>query len=421
MTLTVKQIEAARHGVQKERMSDGGGLYVRLYPSGRKTFQVQVCKSSNGTQRVWITLGNFPELGLREARDLTGFVRLRSSRGTSAEEIRRMLAMAPSSSGTALELETRRPSRPEKDMTPFRDVAKVWFERKQLGLKNGKHIAQNWNTLSDYVFPSLGDRPIGQIAILDVVETLRPVWHAKNETARRTLGRMREVFELAKLEYGISLNPAIFSPDIAYGKCRRKTRHFGALDFERMGAFWDWLQGVRCDEPTRQLCMLLVLCAKRTGETRFAEWGFFSEGFDLWTTPERLMKMRRVHRVPLSRQARMVLRNMMLLTGNEVHVFAKPGNKSGVICENAVLNLVKRFDPAITGHGFRAAFKTWARARADYPRDAIECSLAHEPDKLEAAYQRADLLDERRALMQDWADHVTGGRDPVDLRDLVDR
>ena len=419
MALTVKQIEAAKHGVQKERMSDGSGLYVRLYPSGTKTFQVQVCKSSNGTQRIWVTLGNFPELGLKEARDLTGFVRLRSSRGASAEDIRRLLAKEPASRRAAQGVGTKALARPEKGMTPFRDVAKVWFDRKRLGLKNGKHIAQNWNTLCDYVFPSLGDRPIGQIAILEVVEAFRPIWHAKNETARRTLGRVREVFELAKLEYSLNVNPAIFSPDIAYGKCRRKTRHFGALDFERMGAFWEWLQVVRCDEQTRQLCMLLVLSAKRTGETRFAEWGFFSEGFDLWTTPERLMKMRRVHRVPLSRQARIVLQNMMPLTGNEPHVFAKPGNKSGVICENAVLNLVKRFDPAITGHGFRAAFKTWARARADYPRDAIEFALAHEPDKLEAAYQRADLLDERRGLMQGWADHVTGRRGPVDLRALL--
>jgi integrase len=115
----------------------------------------------------------------------------------------------------------------------------------------------------------------------------------------------------------------------------------------------------------------------------------------------------------------MVLRNMMLLTGNEVHVFAKPRNKSGVICENAVLNLVKRFDPTITGHGFRATFKTWARVNTHYPHDVIEFSLAHEPDRLEAAYQRADLLGERRELMQQWADYITGGKDPVDLRRLV--
>jgi integrase len=419
MALTVKQIETARHGVQKERMSDGAGLYVRLYPSGRKTFQAQICKSPNGTRRIWITLGNFPELGLKEARDLTGLVRLRSSQGACVEDIRRMLAKEPASYGGTAGIKSGRARLSEKDMTPFRDVAKVWFERKQLGLKNGKHIAQNWNTLSDYAFPTLGDRPVGQIAILDVVETLRPIWHSKNETARRTLGRVREVFELAKLEYGISVNPAIFSPDIAYGKYRRQTRHFGALDFERMAAFWDWLQEARCDEPTRQLCMLLVLSAKRTGETRFAEWAFFSESGDLWTTPGRLMKMRRAHRVPLSRQAQGILRNMKLLTGNKTHVFAKPGNKSGVICENAVLNLVKRFDPTITGHGFRATFKTWARVNTHYPHDVIEFSLAHEPDRLEAAYQRADLLGERRELMQQWADYITGGKDPVDLRRLV--
>ncbi|WP_313138294.1 Arm DNA-binding domain-containing protein [Paracoccus jeotgali] len=72
MALTVKPIEAAKHGAQKERMSDGSGLYLRLYPSGKKTFQVQINKETGSSARAWVSLGDFPGLGLKDARDLVG-------------------------------------------------------------------------------------------------------------------------------------------------------------------------------------------------------------------------------------------------------------------------------------------------------------------------------------------------------------
>ena len=138
----------------------------------------------------------------------------------------------------------------------------------------------------------------------------------------------------------------------------------------------------------------------------------------MWTTPPELMKMGREHRVPLSRQAVAVLRNTHALTGDETHLFAKSRNRSGVICENAALNLVKRFDPTITGHGFRATFRTWARLQKRYERDAYEFALAHGLPPLDEAYMRADLYEERQVLMQDWADFVTGDAGVPSLRML---
>lgn len=410
MTLTVKEIEAARHGMHKERLGDGSGLYLRLYPSGRKSFQVLVAKGGGATGRVWVTLGDFPDLSLKAARGLTGMARNWAAEGHKAADIRTKLAAQDEASSIHVSTTVRRMTpKPPANVVLFRDVAKVWFDRKRLGLKNGKHIAQNWSTLETYVFPILGGRPIGDIKILEVVEVFRPIWHIKNETARRTLGRVHDVFELAKLEHGLQANPAAFSVDVAYGKARRRTRHFGALQPERMPDFWTWLQEVPCEEETRQLVALMVLTAKRTGETRFAEWSFFSTDVAIWTTPDCLMKMGRPHRVPISTQARVVVQNMRALNGDRTHVFSKPRNRSGVICENAARLLVKRFDNKITGHGFRAAFKTWARGQRVYLPDAIEMALAHEPAKLEAAYQRADLLEERAELLQDWANFVTSG------------
>lgn len=143
MALTVKQIEAAKHGNHKERMSDGSGLYLRLYPSGKKTFQAQVSKESGSPSRVWVSLGDFPQLSLKEARDVAGWVRLQSSRGWSVDQIRIALR---SEEGITPDAPSSAPSRP----VTFRQVAEVWFERKRAGLKNGKHIDQNWNTMATY-------------------------------------------------------------------------------------------------------------------------------------------------------------------------------------------------------------------------------------------------------------------------------
>lgn len=356
---------------------------------------------------------DFPDTGLKEARDKAGWVRLQVARGWSAEQVR--AALQTDDAGA-----TVRPDAAEdRSRVAFRDVARTWFARKREGLKNGKHIQQNWNTIATYAFPALGHRPVGEIRTLEVVEALRPIWHTKHETARRTLGRISEVFELAKLENGVAVNPADFDPKIAYGRKPRSRGHFGSLPHDRVAEFWSWLEEVRCDELTRQLVMLVVLTAKRTGEARFAQWSHITAPA-MWTTPPELMKMGREHRVPLSRQAVAVLRNTHALTGDETHLFAKSRNRSGVICENAALNLVKRFDPTITGHGFRATFRTWARLQKRYERDAYEFALAHGLPPLDEAYMRADLYEERQVLMQDWADFVTGGRMPRDLVAVVD-
>lgn len=416
MSLTVKQIEAARFDARKDRLRDGGGLFLRLYASGRKSFQVSVPKGAGLAGRSWVTLGNFPDLGLKAARGRAVLVQGWAAEGIGAAEIRQRLAGGESPVGGAgASGQAPGATCPAPPCPRFEEVARVWFARKRLGLKNGKHIDQNWNTVATYALPALGARRIDEITVRDVVEVFRPIWHSKNETARRTLGRVKEIFDLAQLEHDLQVNPAVFSVDVAYGKARRRTKHFGAIVPERMPDFWGWLQTVSCEPDTRGLVSLMALSAKRTGETRFAEWSFFSPDGAVWTTPAELMKMGRPHRAPVSRQAGRVLDMMRMLNGDHAHVFAKPRNRSGVICENAALQLVKRFDPAITGHGFRAAFKTWARGQRRYLPDAIEFALAHEPARLEAAYQRADLLEERAGLMQDWADYVTGPFDPAPL------
>lgn len=83
----------------------------------------------------------------------------------------------------------------------FQEFAKIWFERKKQGLSNGKHIQQNWSTLAAYVFPHVGDLPLDEIRQRHILAALDPIWRVKHETAKRTLGRVKEVFELARVGF----------------------------------------------------------------------------------------------------------------------------------------------------------------------------------------------------------------------------
>lgn len=419
MPLTVKQIEAATHGRDKERLGDGSGLFLRLYPSGTKTFQVQVPVVPEGKRRVWVSLGDYPWLGLKKARETAHWARGRAGEGWTADMIRNALRAkgdGENNSHASAAGERRVNTRVSPDAASckpsFHDVAKQWFQSKSQGLSNGKHIAQNWTTVESYALPALGHKPIDTITMVDVVESLRPIWREKHETARRTLARIREIFELARLEHQLPANPAQFNAKIAYGRVQRRTSHFGSLRFNRAPEFWRWLSEVNCDEITRQFVMLIVLTAKRTGEVRFARFDEFDLAQAIWTTPAEKMKMRVEHRVPLSRQALIVLENMRCLNHGQDHLYGKPRSRSGVISENAALNLVQRFDEEITGHGFRATFKGWARYQRHYQRDAIEFALAHGLPPLDAAYFREDLLEERAPMMQAWADFLTAA-EPV--------
>ena len=207
MGLTAKQIEAARPGVGPERLSDGNGLYLRVYKSGRKAFQVRL--DENGKTR-WFTLGTFPEMPLKKARRAAALARAGEGPGQDQAD------GAPdgnAATAVASQRATRAPGMPT-----LQEFARVWFERKKLGLSSGKHVHQNWQTLKDFVFPDLGDRCLDEVRQRDIVCTLDPVWRDKHETARRTLGRISEIYELAKVHELVEVNPASFSLKAAFGR-----------------------------------------------------------------------------------------------------------------------------------------------------------------------------------------------------------
>jgi integrase len=290
---------------------------------------------------------------------------------------------------------------------------------KKLGLSNGKHIDQNWSTLKNYVFPHIGRMRLDEIKQRHIIAVFDPVWRITHETARRTLGRVKEVFELAKLLEHVEVNPADFNTQIAFGRVARDHKHQPSLEWERAPALWQWLMTCDVHEDVRQMVMVLILSGKRTKEVRFVEWADLDLEAGIWTSQREHMKMRRSHRIPISDQLSVVYENMYLMNGHASQVFVRPRNNCGVIPDNAGLAVIKTFDPETTAHGLRTTFRTWARKQNKYAHDVMETALSHEKDTLVAAYMRDDLIEERRVLMQDWADYVTGGAMPPRLADSL--
>jgi integrase len=149
---------------------------------------------------------------------------------------------------------------------------------------------------------------------------------------------------------------------------------------------------------------LALLLGKRPGEIRRMAWGDIDMERAIWTTPSRGMKMRKAHRQPLTTTALGLLEQMRAVSGNQSYVFAWGNDKP--LSENAMLFAVKRFDPNVTVHGFRACLGSWM-AENGVRKVVADFIHAHQPKSLDAAYQRSDLLEERREVLERWGRYVT--------------
>lgn len=288
MALTHKQLENARYGRDKERLADGNGLFARLYPNGMIRFQVQVPNAPDDKRRTWITLGTFPDLSIKLARGKAAEVRGWATQGWDAIKIRETLKTKDTPSSEIEKPSVRRApqaAKPGPAVRTLREAAREWFEVKSGQLSNGKHIQQNWTTLATYVLPHLGHLDIKAITTPQIIDVLEPHWNTRPETARRTLARLRKVFGREAVRGRITSNPAAFEVEDAFGRNKKEVSHHTGLDASRMPEFWQWLETVDCDPRIKGATQLLALTAKRTGETRFAQWDFLDDARTVWTTP----------------------------------------------------------------------------------------------------------------------------------------
>jgi integrase len=292
----------------------------------------------------------------------------------------------------------------------FDQCAKAYITAHHAGWHNAKHAAQWTATLKAYASPIFGSLPVKAIDTSLVMKALEPIWVAKTETASRVRARIETILDWARVcGHRDGENPARWRGHLdhllpARGDVRSVTHH-AAMPYVEIPAFMSELSAQTA--PPMQALKFLILTAARTGEVLGATWDEIDLASKIWTIPASRMKAGREHRVPLSPAAIGVLERMAGVRENEL-VF--PGTQTARMSSMALLTALRRTQPRVSVHGFRATFKTWASETTGFPNEAVEVALAHSVGTaVEAAYRRGDMLDVRRRLMCAWSDYCIPG------------
>jgi len=405
MTLNDRAIRNYRPEDRPYKKYDAGGLYIIVNPNGSKWWRF---KYRFGGKAKLLSFGVYPDIGLADARERRDAARKLLARRINPSEQRKK------EQRDAL----------VRDANSFEAVAREWHS-KQARRWSEVHAGNVLHRLEKYLFPEFGGRPISEIEPPELLAAVRKLEErGVHDVAHRTLGTAGQVFR-----YGV-----------AAGRCTRDpsadlrgalTPHVGtnhpAIKPAEMPDLLRAIDGYTDtnggDRKTALGLRLICLTFLRTKELIGAEW---TEFLDLdrdepsWEVPGKRMKMTQAHIVPLSRQAVAILKELRAMSGDSRYML--PGrNPDKPISNNTLLFALYRlgYKGKMTGHGFRAVASTALNENGWRP-DVVERQLAHkEPNKVRAAYNRAEYLPERRKMMQAWADMVDAyakGADVVPIK-----
>lgn len=359
--------------------SDGDGLFLKVSKTGGASWLLRV--QHDGKRR---------DIGLGSAKLVT----LAGVRAKAAEARR-----AIREDGRDLVAEKRKA---KAEAVTFKEATLTYIDTHKHQWANDKHEGQWLSTLETYAFPALGSKPVGDITAGEIINAIMRAWTKTPETGRRVKQRICTILDYAHAR-GWRATEAPHKA-LAVGKGlpkQQRGKHHAAMQYADVPIFLTRLKasgGVW----GRLALEFAILTAARSQEVRKATWGEFNLETALWTVPADHMKMKREHTVPLSPEALAVLQSAsaVRLTGTDL-VF--PGANGGTMSDMTLLAVIRRMKEPVTVHGFRSSFRTWVAEKTNFPGEVAEAALAHQnPNEVERAYQRGDLLDKRRTLMEAW-------------------
>lgn len=383
MTLTVRQIEAAKPKDKPYKLADEKGLYLFISPAGGKSWRANYTADKKQKTR---TYGRWPAMTLADARKAHSAIR-------------------------------EAPTQDKKEDPTFEAVAKEWLRKHLPGLSNAKHRKQVENTLERFVYPKIGNKPMDQIARKELTTLVKEVQDegrkdgkpdGRVETAHRVAGRITAVFDYHAEEEGKTEgHPAANLTRVLIARKVKKPMP-SIHPSEAPQLLKDILS---YPEPvTRYGLLLAAHTFVRVGELLGMDKDEFKEGGDVWVVPpERVKKVGELplpHVVPMSRQSKALVNTLSEMSGCRL-VLESPDRPGRPLSENTLLFALYRlgYRGRMTVHGFRALASTVLNEQSGFPHDVIERQLAHkETDAVRAAYNRAEYLPQRRQLMQWWSD-----------------
>ncbi|MEE4451296.1 tyrosine-type recombinase/integrase [Novosphingobium resinovorum] len=392
--LTYIQINAAKPRAKAWSLLDSQGLHIFIQPNGSKLWRFNYRFLD---KQKTLHLGGWPQVSLADAR-----VRRDEAKKKIAEGI-----------DPALEKKRARIAAKYAAANTFEAVAKEWLVKcERDGLAPVTVDKIRW--LLAKAYPVIGSIPIAQITPHEALAVLRKVEATGAfESARRMRSVLSRVFR-----YGVAtvrcdkdvaadLRGAIASP---------KVKHFAAITKpSEVGALLRAIDGYSGHKVTVMALRLSPHVLLRPGELRQAEWADIDFEEAIWFIPAERMKMRRPHRVPLSRQVIDMLQELHEHTHWWKYLFPCLGKPRKAMSENAVNQGLRNLgytSDQMTAHGFRAMAATLLNERGEWNPDAIERQLAHvDTNQVRRAYARGEYWDERVQMMQSWSDYLDELRD----------
>ncbi|MEM8270177.1 tyrosine-type recombinase/integrase [Morganella morganii] len=396
MTLTARQVETAKPKEKSYKLFDGGGLYLEVTAKGSRYWRM---KYRFGGKEKRLAFGVFPTVTLAEAREMRNQAKKVLAAGGDPGEVKKEeKAIQKLSTGNT-----------------FEAIAREWHKSKadRWSLRYRDEII---DTFEKDIFPYIGKRPIAEIKPLELLETLRRMEkRGALEKMRKVRQRCGEVYRYAIITGRAEYNPA---PDLATALTPPKKQHFPFLTAEELPYFLKDLAGYTGSIITKTATKIILLTAVRTQELRFARWQDIDLEKGIWEIPAEVMKMKRPHVVPLSKQVIELFNSLKPLSGHYELVFIgrndhrKPISKESV---NQVIELLG-YKGRLTGHGFRHTMSTILHEKG-FNSAWIETQLAHiDKNAIRGTYNHAQYMDGRREMMQwyaDYMDELEGGLDNV--------
>lgn len=386
MTLTARQVETTKPKEKSYKLFDGGGLYLEVTAKGSRYWRM---KYRFGGKEKRLAFGVFPTVTLAEAREMRNQAKKVLATGGDPGEVKKEeKAIQKLSTGNT-----------------FEAIAREWHKSKadRWSLRYRDEII---DTFEKDIFPYIGKRPIAEIKPLELLETLRKMEkRGALEKMRKVRQRCGEVYRYAIITGRAEYNPA---PDLATALTPPKKQHFPFLTAEELPYFLRDLAGYTGSVITKTATKIILLTAVRTQELRFARWQDIDLEKGIWEIPAEVMKMKRPHVVPLSKQVIELFNSLKPLSGHYELVFIgrndhrKPISKESV---NQVIELLG-YKGRLTGHGFRHTMSTILHEKG-FNSAWIETQLAHiDKNAIRGTYNHAQYMDGRREMMQWYADYI---------------
>jgi len=383
MALTDIRIRQAKPDIKPYKVSDAHGLYLLVQPNGSRLWRYKYrLAGKEGTYAI----GAYPDLSLQDARREHSLARERVRAGVAPIQVRR--------------------ERLAKLKDTFGATAECWYEKHQAGWSEDYRDDVRQGLDRD-ILPSLSHRAIHELKTRDIYGLVEKV-------------RKRAPTVAIQIRMWIS---AVFVEGITQGLCdydptsvlkrsikRKKIKHAEPLSVEEVQAYMQKVSAYGGSVVIRTALQLIAYTFVRTIEIRRAEWADFDLDNALWTIPENKMKKRRVHLVPLPTQAVTLLRELHRFTGTSALVFPNAKHRHRMIAPMSINKALERLvsHRTVTGHDFRATASTLLN-EAGFRTNAIELQLAHVvASQTERAYNHADYLDERRIIVQWYANKLKG-------------